>query len=287
MRIDEALAEAAGRLRSSSDSPRLDAELLLAQALDVSRTYFAAHPEDVLDDDAVARYFAAIERRGRGVPLAYITGVKEFWSLELMVTPETLVPRPETELLVEIALRLLPRRAECRVLDLGTGSGAIALALASERPGWVFTATDSSEAALAVARENARQLGLPNVTFLRGDWAEPVAGKTFDLIVSNPPYVRADDPALDALRHEPSLALTPGNDALAAVRDLARCCSPLLPPGGPLLLEHGIDQRQEVADVLAYHGWTGIESFNDLSGRPRATLARRGTNPDRSTEGPS
>lgn len=276
MRIDEALRRAVERLSPASETARLDAELLLARALTVTRSYLVAHPEDVLDERAVERFFASVERRAGGVPLAYITGVKEFWSLELMVGPETLVPRPETELLVEIALRLLPRREAARVLDLGTGSGAIALALASERPAWHVTATDVSAAALTVARENARQLELPNVDFLEGDWTKPVAGRTFDLVVSNPPYVQRGDPALAALGHEPGLALTPGEDALAAIRVLARDCVNLLDAGGPLLLEHGIDQARDVTGVLAYHGYTGIETFDDLTGRPRATLARRG-----------
>jgi release factor glutamine methyltransferase len=276
MRIDAALAEATRELAEVSESARLDAELLLARALDLPRAYLAAHPEDVLDDTAVERYFAAITRRREGRPLAYITGEKEFWSLTLMVTPATLVPRPETELLVELALRCLPRRQACEVLDLGTGSGAIALALAHERPLWTVTATDVSAEALAVARINARRLDLPNVEFLEGDWTAPVAGRRFDLVVSNPPYVREDDPALDALSFEPRVALTPGADALAAIRALARDTRALLAEGGPLLLEHGSDQAGDVAEILAYHGWTGIETHADLTGRPRATLARRG-----------
>lgn len=286
MRIDAALERAIEELQVS-ESPGIDAEILLARALDVARSYLYAHPEDVLDEAAAGRFFDAVARRARGVPLAYITGVKEFWSLPLMVGPETLVPRPETELLVEIALGLLPRRRQCRVLDLGTGSGAIALALASERPNWQVSATDVSKEALAIARENARQLGLSNVTFLQGDWTEPVSGRTFDLVVSNPPYVRRDDPALPLLRHEPAVALTAGDDALAAIRVLARDCAALLPPRGPLLLEHGIDQQRDVGAILAYHGWTGIETFDDLSGRPRAALARRPGRPDETTEGPS
>jgi release factor glutamine methyltransferase len=269
------LARAIEELRPVSDSPRLEAEVLLARALDVSRSYLAAHPEDVPDELAIERYFTSVERRRLGVPLAYITGEKEFWSLPLVVTPETLVPRPETELLVELALRHVPRRVEYRILDAGTGSGAIALAIASERPNCHVTATDISEAALGVARENARQLQLANVTFLQGDWTEPVAGRTFDLIVSNPPYVRHDDPALAALKHEPQLALAAGDDGLAAIRILARDCGALLLPGAPLLLEHAIDQQADVARILEEHGWADIECHNDLTGRPRATVAHK------------
>lgn len=273
MRIDAALAGGVERLRSASDSPRLDAEILLARALDVSKSYLVAHPDDVLDDAAVERYFAALARREAGMPMAYITGEREFWSLRLMVGPEVLVPRPETELLVEVALRHIPRHSALRILDLGTGSGAIALAIAGERPNCQITATDVSGAALAIARENARQLGLANLTFLQGDWTQPVAGSTFDLIVSNPPYVRADDPALAALKYEPSLALTSGGDGLNSIRVLARDCGALLAPDGRLMLEHGIDQKDDVARLLQQYGWSDIECFNDLTGRPRVTGA--------------
>ena len=273
MRIDAAVERAVEELRPVSDSPRIDAELLLARALDVARSYLFAHPEDELDEAAIARFFEAVGRRSEGLPLAYITGEKEFWSLPLLVTPDTLVPRPETELLVELALGLVPKRAACRVLDLGTGSGAIALAIASERPGCGVTATDISEAALNVARENARRLNLANVEFLQGDWTEPVAGRRFDLVVSNPPYVRHGDPALAALRHEPAVALSTGEDGLAAVRILARDCLPLLEPGSALILEHGVEQEEAVGRILRECGWSGVRCHADLGGRPRATVA--------------
>ncbi len=279
MRIDAALERAIGELRPVSDSPRIDAELLLARALTVARSYLFAHPEDELDEAAIGRFFDAVERRKRGMPLAYITGEKEFWSLPLIVTPDTLVPRPETELLVELALRHIPRRGAWRVLDLGTGSGAIALAIASERPQSEVTATDISEAALAVARENARRLQLANISFLQGDWFAPVAGRTFDLLVSNPPYVRHGDPALAALRHEPALALATGENGLAAIRIIAREAIALLEPGALLLLEHGIEQAEDVARILLERGWHDIECHNDLTGRPRATFARRDRTP--------
>lgn len=273
MRIDAALERAVEALAPVSESPRIDAELLLARALDVARSYLYAHPEDELDDAAIGRFFDAVGRRGRGLPLAYITGEREFWSLPLVVTPDTLVPRPETELLVELALRQVPRHGPYRVLDLGTGSGAIALAIASERPSSEVTATDVSEAALSVARENARRLQLPNVEFLQGDWAGPVAGRRFDLVVSNPPYVGHGDPALADLRHEPSVALSTGEDGLAAIRILARDCLALLEPGSMLVLEHGIDQQEAVGRILGEHGWSGVRCHADLTGRPRATVA--------------
>jgi release factor glutamine methyltransferase len=273
MRIDEALKQATERLRAVSDSPRLDAEVLLTRALDVRSSYLIAHPEDTLDDAAIERYEQTVARRADGVPLPYITGEREFWSLSLMVGPETLVPRPETELLVELALRELSRYSGKRVLDLGTGSGAIALAIASERPLCSVTATDLSAAALAIAQQNARQLELANVTFALGNWAEAVAGRRFDLIVSNPPYVREGDPAMEALRHEPKMALVAGSDGLDAIRVLARDCRGLLDRDGVLLLEHGADQEEAVAQLLRENGWTGIECFRDPGGRPRVTRA--------------
>lgn len=272
--IRDTLADAARRLGALSDCARLDAELLLARALDVPRSYLIAHPEDCPDAAAQARFAAALEERERGVPLAYIVGEKEFWSLSLMVSRATLVPRPDTELLVEKALAVVPRNAVSSLLDLGTGSGAIALAIARERPLANITATDSSAAALAVAAQNARQLDTGNVSFVAGNWTAPVAGQRFDVIVSNPPYIRADDPALAALSHEPVNALVSGADGLDAVRQLARQCASVLANGGTLLLEHGADQRSAVASILSAAGWIDIRCFTDLAGLPRVTRAK-------------
>jgi len=276
VRIDAAVASAAGRLVEVSESPRLEAEVLLARSLDLPRSYLHAHPDDALDEAAAARFFTAVEQRLEGLPLAYITGEKEFWSLLLAVGPGALVPRPETELLVELALREIPRRSDLSVLDLGTGSGAIAIALASERPACRIVATDVSAAALLTAKHNAATHGLGNIEFVKGDWTTPLTGRRFNLIVSNPPYVRADDPALDKLRFEPTDALASGIDGLDAIRTLARDCGRLLLPSGVLMLEHGADQRDEVARILAAEGWTGIECFSDLAGHPRVTRASIG-----------
>ena len=276
IRIDKALADATRRLESVSDSPRLDAELLLARAIDTTRSYLFAHPDDTLDGLAAERFEESLARRVDGEPMAYITGTREFWSLDLMVTPATLVPRPETEILVDLALREIPRRAEWRVLDLGTGSGAIALAIASERPLCAVTATDISAEALAVARQNAHQLALPNVEFLRGDWGEPVSGRTFHVIVSNPPYVEAGDAALKALHREPRSALAAGEDGLDAIRRLAADCEALLADSGVLLIEHGAGQKDRVSELLRQHGWTDIRCHADYAGLPRVTFARRG-----------
>ena len=276
MRLDAAIAGAAERLSDTSESPRLDAEILLCRTIDMPRSYLFAHPEDELDAVTQQRFDELIERRAAGEPMAYIMGTKEFWSRELQVSPATLVPRPETELLVDLALREIPQKAAWRVLDLGTGSGAIAIAIAGERLLCDVTAVDVSADALAVARENARQLSLGNVHFEHGNWTEPVAGQRFDVIVSNPPYVRSDAPALVDLRYEPIGALAAGPDGLDAIRVLAADCPAILADDGVLLIEHGAEQADDVAALLADQGWSDIRCHNDLAGLPRVTVARRG-----------
>ncbi len=275
MRLDAAVAQGTDRLRAQSESPRLDAELLLCQSIDVARSYLYGHPDDELDEHALARFEALLLRREAGEPLAYIAGTREFWSRELLVTPATLIPRPETELLVSLALAVTPADKNSAILDLGTGSGAIAIAIASERPQSQVTATDRSKAALDVARENARQEGLANVAFLEGDWLTPAAGQRFDLIVSNPPYVREDDPALRALQYEPREALASGPDGLKDLRALAAASRAFLNTDGWLMLEHGMDQGNDVSALLQAHGWSEIATHNDLAGLPRVTVGRR------------
>lgn len=275
LRIDAALEAATEQLGARSDSPRLDAELLLARALDVQRSYLFAHPEDEMDAAAAERFAAAVRQRADGMPMAYITGEKEFWSMSLIVSPATLVPRPDTELLVDQALTRIPRKAEWQIADLGTGSGAIALALARERPLCQLTATDLSEEALAVAQENARQLAVPNIEFVVGDWAAPLGGREFDVVVCNPPYVASDDPHLQDLGHEPVSALDAGTDGLDDIRVLASSVMNILRPGGHLLLEHGNEQANAVNKTLQQEGWQEIETFNDIEGRPRVTAAMK------------
>jgi len=275
MRLDAAIADAVGRLSPITDSARLDAEILLCQTIDMPRSYLFAHPEDELDDLSRDRFEAIVQRRVQGEPMSYITGTREFWSHELLVSPATLVPRPETELLVELALREIPRKAEWEILDLGTGSGAIAISIGAERPLCTITATDISCDALAVARENVRQADLANVACLPGNWVEPVAEKRFNIIVSNPPYVREDDEVLNDLRFEPLSALASGEDGLNDIRVLATSCIPLLMDDGRLMLEHGADQKDDVAAILEEAGWRDIKCHNDLAGLPRVTVARR------------
>lgn len=275
MRLDAAIADATSRLAETSESARLDAEILLCQTIDMPRSYLFAHPEDELDELTRDRFENLMRRRIDGEPMSYITGTREFWSHELMVSPATLVPRPETELLVDLALREIPQDADWRILDLGTGSGAIAISIAAERLLCDVVATDSSAAALAVAAENVRQANLANVACVLGSWAEPVADQQFSVIVSNPPYVRDDDEALQLLQHEPISALASGEDGLDDIRILATSCIPILAAGGWLMMEHGSDQSDAVADILTAASWTEITCHNDLAGLPRVTVARR------------
>jgi release factor glutamine methyltransferase len=264
------LRDAAALGASSPAARQLDAELLLAHTLALPRARLRSHPEASAGAGVARQYRQLLERRAAGEPVAYLTGEKEFWALPLKVTAAVLVPRPETELLVERALALA-RQDRARAADLGTGSGAIALALASERPDWQVLATDVSEAALGIARANARALALERVQFRRGSWLAPLGADRFDLIVSNPPYVAADDPALAALQHEPRLALTPGNDALVALREIIHGAPARLLPGGWLLLEHGATQGAAVRRELALAGMRYIRSHPDLAGLERAT----------------
>lgn len=215
-----------------------------------------------------------LDRRARGEPVAYLTGRREFWSLELTVTPDVLIPRPETELLVEQALARIPLDAAWTIADLGTGSGAVALALARERPRCTIIATDASTAALAVARRNAQQLGIGNVEFRHGDWLAPLAGLSFDLIVSNPPYIPDNDPHLSQgdVRFEPRAALTAGADGLDAIRIIATDARRHLRRDGLLLLEHGFDQAAGVRSVLTGHSYAAVSTCPDLLGLPRVTF---------------
>lgn len=253
----------------------LDAEVLLAHALSMSRTQLKTHPQNVPNDERTRRYAELIERRAAGEPVAYILGYRDFWTLRLAVNPAVLVPRPETELLVERALALGPS-GPGRVADLGTGSGAIALALASERADWVIVATDISEDALGTARANASMLGLGRVEFLRGQWFGPLNGRRFDLVASNPPYIAEGDPALQdaALKHEPGIALASGPDGMSSLREIVRSAPQYLERRGWLLLEHGSDQAAAVARELVVRGFGHVRSHRDLAGHERITEAQ-------------
>jgi release factor glutamine methyltransferase len=270
------LNAAAQQLAAVSDAPRLEAGVLLAAALDHPRAYLHAWPERVPEPEQAARFADWLERRLRGEPVAYLLGRREFWSLDLEVTPDTLIPRPDTELLVELALARLPTEHPVAVADLGTGSGAIALALAVERPRAHIVATDCSPLALTVARRNARRLMINNVEFREGDWCEPLAGARFELVVSNPPYVATTDPGWrrDAWRYEPSAALAAGTDGLEALRAIVRQAPDHLQPDGWLLLEHGYDQGETTPALLRERGFTDVCDHLDIAGLSRASSGR-------------
>jgi release factor glutamine methyltransferase len=269
-RVDELLREARRRL----DPP--EADLLLAHALDRSRTWLFGHGDAVVEPMQAERFHALVARREAGEPVAYLTGRRGFWRFDLAVSPDTLIPRPETERLVELALERLPDDTPLRIADLGTGSGALALALAYERPLARVIATDASRAALGVAGANAAALGLRNIEFRHGDWYAPLHGEAFDLIASNPPYIASDDPHLahGDLRYEPVSALASGGDGLDAIRTLARSAPPHLRPGGWLMLEHGWSQGEAVRALLQTAGLVGVATAQDLEGRDRITLGR-------------
>ncbi|MGH8403603.1 MAG: peptide chain release factor N(5)-glutamine methyltransferase [Gammaproteobacteria bacterium] len=270
------LHTASTRLAKTSATPHLDAECLLAHVLQTLRSHLLAHPEQRVERNTLRRFARLVGARSRGRPVAYLTGEREFWSLSLKVNPATLIPRPETELLVEQSLCLVPVAARWHLLDLGTGSGAIALALAKERPHCRITATDISRSALAVARENAAALDIANVEFLQGEWFAPLPGRRYHLIVSNPPYVPDADPHLAAgdLRFEPQRALNGGADGLAMIRKIVQQAPAHLDPGGVLLLEHGYDQAARVREFLWAAGFNGIRTYPDLAGAERVSVGR-------------
>ena len=277
--VSEALQRAARSLLGHSDSPRLDAELLLGKILGLPRSGLIARGSESVAVECEQKYASLIEQRLRGVPIAYLTGTREFWSLALRVTPAVLVPRPETEILVELALQRVPMQQASpsvdrahSILDLGTGSGAIALAIASERPGARVTGVDISPAALEVASQNSRDLGLAHIDWRLGSWFAPVPGERFDVIVANPPYVAAADPALEHLREEPAIALCGGPTGLEALSAIAGAAATHLHTHGWLILEHGSDQAPDVARLLERHGFTQVRSHLDFSGKPRVTL---------------
>ena len=254
----------------------IDAKVLLAHVLGVNGAWLAAHEADALAPAQAIAFAELCGRRRDGEPIAYLTGMREFWGLALAVSPEVLIPRPETESLVELALSKLPRDRALRVLDLGTGSGAIALALAHDRPNAQVVGTDHSDAALAVARGNARRLNLSNVAFVHANWYAGIPAGRWDLIASNPPYVGADDPHLREgdLRHEPLSALSPGGDGYAALRIVVVGASERLSPGGWLVVEHGYDQSDAVQALFRAAGFSDVVVTRDLAGIPRVVSGR-------------
>lgn len=252
---------------------RLEAQVLLGQALGQSRAWLIAHGGDPLDPGQTAAFADLFERRWGGEPIAYILGEREFYSLDFKVTPAVLIPRPETELLVELALARIPADRPCRVLDLGTGSGAVAVTLALHRPRADVTAVDRSAAALAVAKENAQRLKAGNLRLIQSDWYSACAGETFELIVSNPPYIPVADPHLAQgdLRFEPAAALASGADGLDDIRTIVQGAAAHLKSGGWLLFEHGYDQAAACRKLLVQSGFEQVASCADLAGIERVS----------------
>jgi release factor glutamine methyltransferase len=260
---------------------RLDAQLLLAHLLQRPRSWVIAHDDAPLEHAPWQQVEALLRRRAAGVPLAHLIGEKGFHTLVLQITRDVLVPRPDTEVLVNWALELLPTLGtRPRVLDLGTGSGAIALAIAQSHPGAIVSAVEASPAALSVARGNGARLGLA-VEWLAGDWFEPMCGRRFELIVANPPYVAESDPHLPALRHEPRSALVAGADGLGDLRRIAAAAPDHLVDGGWLLLEHGHEQAEAVQRLLREQGLRDIATRRDLAGLPRCSGGRATAPPSR------
>nr|WP_164083369.1 peptide chain release factor N(5)-glutamine methyltransferase [Stenotrophomonas pavanii] len=275
--LRQVVADASARL--GGIDARHEAELLLLHVLERPRSWLFAHATDPLAAADQAAFETLLARRMAGEPVAYLTGRRGFWTLDLEVDPATLIPRPETELLVELALERLPSDQSLQLADLGTGSGAIALALASERPQAQVLATDASPGALAVAARNAARHELPNVCFAEGghDWYAPLQGMRFDLIASNPPYIASDDPHLDQgdLRFEPASALTSGVDGLDDIRRIVDGGQAHLRPGGWLLIEHGWDQGAAIRALFDAAGFAEVQTAQDLEQRDRITLGRR------------
>lgn len=271
--ISDVLHTATLMLERCSPSARLDAELLLEHVTGLTRTDFRKAPERALPAGAGWSFQQLVKRRMRGEPVAYIRGQQAFWSLLLEVSPAVLIPRAETELVVERALAHLPVDTPARIADLGTGSGAIALALATERPAASVCAVDVSRAALEIAQRNAARLQITNMQLLQGSWFEPLAGRQFDLIASNPPYIAQDDPDLCAQvrRYEPTVALIPGRSGMEALELIVGEALAHLAPGGWLVLEHGWKQAAAVRDRLVRHGYAHVRSHVDLAGHERVT----------------
>ncbi|VAX10911.1 Peptide chain release factor N(5)-glutamine methyltransferase [hydrothermal vent metagenome] len=280
--IDDAIHHAIAILaQSQDDNIKLDAELLLASVLDKDRTWLRTWPDKTISPAHWQAFEIYVQRRKAGEPVAYLLGQRDFWSLSLRVTPDTLIPRPETELLVELALAKIPENAPWRILDLGTGSGAIALAIARERPGCELIASDQSLSALQIARQNAQHNALNNIHFLAANWLTAFSPDFHaDMILSNPPYIVDDDPHLSAgdVQFEPISALAAGPEGLDDLQHILIHAKIHLKPGGWLLMEHGYHQQTAMAELLKHHHYQSILCHKDYAGQPRVSLAQRADN---------
>ncbi len=271
--VKTALAEAVSALREASESPLLDAEVLLCKVLDKGRSYLRAWPDAIISAGQHQAYQVLVNDRRQGKPLAYIIGTREFWSRDFQVSPDVLIPRPDTELLIELSLALIPTNQPFRIIDLGTGSGIIAITLAAERPHAQLFATDISAAALACAKDNAAKHKVEHIQLYQSNWFENVPDGKFDLIVSNPPYLAEDDEHLRQgdLRFEPKTALISTQQGLNSIKTIAESARDRLEMGGFLLIEHGYNQEAEVQSIFSNMGFQAVQTHTDLSGQPRAT----------------
>ncbi len=271
--IQSALTEGLNALAACSDSARLDAEILLCQCLNKPRTFLRAWPEKQLEEAQCKRYRKLISLRRKGTPIAYITGNREFWSRDFTVSNDVLIPRPETELLIELSLDLIAPDQSVKLIDLGTGSGIIAVTLAAERPHSQVTACDISKAALEIARQNATRHHTRNISFQQSSWFSNIIDTSFDLIISNPPYIAADDPHLHRgdVQHEPQQALISAKQGLEDIALIIEQGRQHLKAAGHLLIEHGYNQRTAVQAIFNAFNYINIITYSDLSGNPRVT----------------
>lgn len=267
------LEEATAQLAACSETARLDAEVLLCHCLQKSRVFLRSWPEHQPDSGQIRQFLDLVKQRQLGHPVAYLTGHREFWSRQFNLTPDVLIPRPDSELLIELSLALLGNRPEAHIIDLGTGSGILAITLAAEMPKARVVATDISPNALQIARANAERLQVDNVHFMQSHWFDAINESDFDLVVSNPPYIAASDPHLQQgdLRFEPATALVSAENGLADIRQLADQARRHLKSGGHLLIEHGYNQQAEVQQIFAAFAYRNVETHRDLAGNPRVT----------------
>jgi release factor glutamine methyltransferase len=276
--IKALLTEASGSLQTISDSALLDSEILLSLALNANRSYLRAWPDRPVEAEQLKRFLLLLQERQKGTPIAYITGVREFWSREFYVTPDVLIPRPDTELLIDLCLKLMPAdKPTVKIIDLGTGSGNIAITLAAERPNAEVWASDSSPAALLIAQRNAKKHTIYNIRFYLSDWFASIPENQFNLIVSNPPYIAPQDAHLKQgdLRFEPHSALSANEHGLEAIKNIADAARHYLEPGGHLLIEHGYNQEQSVRLIFEDFNYQNVFNYTDLSGQPRVTYGQK------------
>lgn len=277
MNIQQALQQASKDLSETSPSAMLDAQVLLTHVLQCNSAHLAAWPEKALSDDQYADYLRLVKQRRQGTPVAHLTGSREFWSLDFSVDNSTLIPRPETETLVEYLLDNFASRENLKLLDMGTGTGAIAISIAKEKPDWEIVASDISEQALKLARQNSSHHDTDNVSLIQSDWFENIGQKNFDIIISNPPYIASDDPhlTLGDVRFEPESALSSGATGMDDIELICSHAKEYLLKNGWLIVEHGYNQKQQVADCFSRNGFTEITQQQDLSGHTRMTAGKK------------